>query len=108
MKEQALRSGNGNLFKNGVATSGKLHLTSKYIYHFPHAMNLNRQESKIALEEVDRVHLISHYIMKMLPVPNGLEIILKNGDAMRFVVNGRKRWKRDIEQALDKARQQTI
>lgn len=105
MKEEALRSGNGNLFKNGVATSGKLHLTSKYIYHFPHAMNLNNKKSKIALEEVEDVNLISHHIMKVLPVPNGLELVLKSGESMRFVVNGRKRWKRDIEQALHTARQ---
>lgn len=68
-------------------------------------MNLNNKKSKIALEEVKHVNLISHHIMKVLTVPNGLELVLRSGESMRFVVNGRKRWKRDIEQALRNARQ---
>ncbi|GAB3064958.1 hypothetical protein ACFOU0_13660 [Salinicoccus sesuvii] len=101
MKERTIRSGNGNLLKNGVAVGGKLHLTSEYVYHIPHAMNLNKKQTEIALGEISQVHLISHRIFNLIPISNGLEIVLHSGDTMRFVVNKRKRWKREIEQALE-------
>lgn len=107
MKEKAIKSGNGNLFRNGVAVGGKLHLTSEHIYHIPHAMNLNRRQTEIALWDVASVNLISHHMMKMIPIPNGLEIILQDGESLQFVVNGRKRWKREIERALEKMEQES-
>lgn len=101
MREKAIKSGNGNLFRNGVAVGGKLHLTSACIYHIPHAMNLNRKQTEIPLKDVFAVNLINHHIMKLIPMPNGLEIVLQNGKALRFVVNNRKRWKQEIERALE-------
>ncbi|GAA3728809.1 hypothetical protein GCM10022378_16890 [Salinicoccus jeotgali] len=100
MKEKALKSGNGNLFKNNVPTSGKLHLTSEAIYHIPQAMNLDRKETKIMLEEIEQVKVINFKVLKLIPITNGLQVTLRDGRNMRFIVNGRKRWKKHIEQAL--------
>ncbi|MFB9860368.1 hypothetical protein ACFFLE_04505 [Salinicoccus siamensis] len=100
MKEKALKSGNGNLFKNDVPTTGKLHLTSEAIYHIPQAMNLDRKETKIMLDEIEQVEVINFRVLKLIPITNGLQITLRDGRDLKFVVNGRKRWKKHIEEAL--------
>ncbi|TVT28723.1 hypothetical protein FO441_00130 [Salinicoccus cyprini] len=101
MKEKALRSGNGNLFRNGVSVGGKMHLTTTRIHHIPHAMNLNRKQTEIDLLDVAAVNLISHRIMNFIPIPNGLEVVLQDDASLKFVVNGRRRWKREIERAVE-------
>lgn len=99
MKERALKSGNGNLFKSDVPISGRLHLTSEAIYHIPQAMNLDRKETKIMLDEIEQVKVVNFRVLKLIPITNGLQLTLKDGRDLKFIVNGRKRWKRRIEEA---------
>lgn len=92
-EKSIIHSGSANHFKKGEAVGGKLYLLKDKIQFKSHKMNFQNHELNIKLSDVKEV---SFYNTLGL-IPNGLAIKKNNDDLEKFVVNGRKTWKKEIE-----------
>jgi hypothetical protein len=88
-----------NHLKNREAIGGSLYLLTDRIQFKPHGFNIQNHEMKIELEEIKEIRVFNTLGI----VPNGLELILMNGKIEKFVVDGRKQWREEIEGQKNKA-----
>lgn len=93
-----IHSGGANHFKNGEAVGGKLYLLPDRLQFKSHSFNIQNHEHTI---ELTKIREVSFYNTLGL-VPNGLAIITTDGHAEKFVVNGRKLWKEEIERLVNR------
>ncbi|MCO6173952.1 GRAM domain-containing protein [Flavobacterium sp. NRK F10] len=91
--ETVIRSGGANHFKNGEAVGGKLYLLKDKLQFQSHNFNVQNHRLSINLNQIKEV---SFYNALGL-IPNGLEIKTTDGQTEKFVVNGRRIWKEEIE-----------
>ena len=95
--EKVIHSGGANHFINGEAVGGKLYLLSDKLQFQSHGFNVQNHGQTINLKQIKEVSFFNGYGV----IPKGLAITTLNGQTEKFVVNGRKRWKEQIEKLLD-------
>jgi len=88
-----IRSGGANHFINGEAVGGKLYLLTDKLQFQSHSFNIQNHGQIIDLEQIKEV---SFYNTLGL-IPNGLAVTTLSGQTEKFVVNGRRLWKEEIE-----------
>ncbi|WP_411843559.1 hypothetical protein [Salinicoccus sp. HZC-1] len=103
MEPKTLKSGNGNLWKGRRPIKGKIYLTEKTLHHVPDFSAFHRAERVVVLEEIERVDIGKTMAYGFIPLPNEIAVTLKSGEVLKYIVNGRKRWKMAIEKAAGNA-----
>ncbi len=93
--EPSIHSGGANHFRNVEAVGGRLYLLKDRLQFQSHSFNVQNHGQSIYLSEIKQV---SFYNTLGL-IPNGLAIKKKDGQTEKFVVNGRRIWKEEIEKA---------
>jgi hypothetical protein len=93
--EQILRKGLANLWRGMEAVGGRLWLTSGWLVFRSHAANFQAGVGVWPLDAIVSVEPVN--TLKI--VPNGMEVILMDGERLRFVVNKRGAWMTAITQA---------
>jgi len=88
-----LRSGGANHFINGEAVGGKLYLLTNKLQFQSHKFNVQNHGQTIDLDQIKEVNFYNTLGL----IPNGLEIMTLGGQTEKFVVNGRRFWKEEIE-----------
>ncbi|AWM12825.1 hypothetical protein DI487_02355 [Flavobacterium sediminis] len=91
--ETVIRSGGANHFKNGEAVGGKLYLLKDKLQFQSHNFNVQNHRLSINLNQIKEVGFYNALGL----IPNGLEIKTTDGQTEKFVVNGRRIWKEEIE-----------
>ncbi|GGE43720.1 hypothetical protein EV200_101331 [Pedobacter psychrotolerans] len=95
-QERIIYSGAANHFKNAEAVGGKLYLLNDRLEFKSHGFNIQNHAFNIYLTEIKELN----FYKTLGIVPNGLEIILSNGEVEKFVVNNRSSWKTEIEKSI--------
>lgn len=88
-----VRSGSANQFINGIAVGGKLYLLTDRLQFQSHGFNAQDHGQIIDLKQIN---VVSFYNTLGL-IPNGLAVTTFGGQTEKFVVNGRRLWKEEIE-----------
>lgn len=91
--EPIIRSGGANHFKNAEAVGGKLYLLKDKLLFKSHNFNI---QNHVELIDLTQIKEVSFYNTLGI-IPNGLAIIKTDGQTEKFVVNGRRIWKEEIE-----------
>jgi hypothetical protein len=94
--EEIIRKARANHIQPLEGVGGRLLLTNRRLFFKSHMFNVKTREISIPLEDIIAVETKgSDFISKKL------EIFLKNGSIEEFIVNHRKRWVEEIEQAIE-------
>lgn len=88
-----IRSGGANYFINGEAVGGNLYLLTDKLQFQSHGFNIQNHRQIIDMEQIKYVGFYNTLGL----IPNGLAITTLGGQTEKFVVNGRRLWKEDIE-----------
>jgi len=99
--ETLIKQGSANHWQGWEAVGGNLFLTDQRLIFKSHRLNVQRHETSIELEEVAFVKSRNNFLL----VPNGMSILLRNGQEERFVIWSRKDWITKIRQAKVKREQ---
>ncbi|TCC86470.1 hypothetical protein EZ428_23680 [Pedobacter frigiditerrae] len=91
--EEIILSGRANHFKGAEAVGGKLYLFKGRLEFKSHGFNIQNHEQCIDIASITGVTLYNSLGI----IPNGLQITTKDGKVEKFVINGRKHWKEEIE-----------
>ncbi|MGP3915693.1 hypothetical protein [Nonomuraea sp. 10N515B] len=92
--ETVVHKGVANLWAGPEAVGGRLWLTSRSLVFRSHAVNAQRGVWAWPIEEI----VSTAPVNTLGIVPNGLAVMLRNGDRVRFVVRKRRAWIQVIEQ----------
>lgn len=92
-----VHSGDANHFMKGEAVGGKLYLLTDKLQFQSHKFNIQNHRLIIEIEQIKEVGFYNTLGF----VPNGLAIITMGGQTEKFVVNGRRHWKEEIEKLKD-------
>ncbi|MBC6112421.1 hypothetical protein ACFOG5_10045 [Pedobacter fastidiosus] len=95
-QESIIYSGAANHFKNTEAVGGKLYLLTDRIEFKSHQYNFQKHSFSIGLHEIQALN----FYKTLGLIPNGLEVILKDGEVEKFVVNNRNTWRANIEKQI--------
>ncbi|TMR22797.1 hypothetical protein ETD86_10230 [Nonomuraea turkmeniaca] len=93
--ESVLHKGVANLWAGPEAVGGRLWLTSRVLVFRSHAVNVQTGVWAWPLEEI----VSTAPVNTLGIVPNGLEVVLRNGERVRFVVRKRRAWMQAIQHA---------
>ncbi|MHA0858083.1 GRAM domain-containing protein [Paenibacillus sp. CMAA1364] len=74
-----------NLFRGIEAVGGRLHITNERLIFKPHRINVQTKPLEINIKEIKNIKKTN----TLLLVPNGMKVILDNGQEYRFVVGSR-------------------
>jgi hypothetical protein len=88
-----IRSGGANHFINGEAVGGKLYLLTDKLQFQSHSFNFQNHGQIIDLKQIREISFFNTLGL----IPNGLSVTTLGGKSEKFVVNGRKLWKEEIE-----------
>lgn len=99
MESKTLKAGNGNLWKGLRPIPGKLYLTETVLHHVPNFSAFHRAERTVELEDIDNVEIGTTMAYGFIPLPNEVRVTLKDGEVLKYIVNGRKKWKKAIDEA---------
>nr|WP_319399138.1 hypothetical protein [uncultured Carboxylicivirga sp.] len=91
--EEIIYSGVANHLKNKEAVGGKLYLQKDKLQFQSHNYNIQNHNQKIDIKEIKEISFYNSIGI----IPNGLAIIKRDGKTEKFVVNGRRIWKEQIE-----------
>ncbi|MDG5767825.1 hypothetical protein QA596_10135 [Balneolales bacterium ANBcel1] len=91
--ESIIRSGGANHLKNVESVGGVLYLLEDRIHFKSHKLNVQNHEEIIGIGQVQEVGFYNTLGI----IPNGLSIKKDDDKVERFVVNGRRKWKEEIE-----------
>ncbi|TCD11249.1 hypothetical protein EZ449_07100 [Pedobacter frigidisoli] len=94
-----IHSGGANHFKNAEALGGKLYLLPDRLEFKSHRFNIQNHAFSIGINEIKKIA----FYKTLGIVPNGLEVVLKDGEVEKFVVNNRNLWKENIEKLISKS-----
>lgn len=94
--EPIIRLGGANHFKNVEAVGGKLYLFKDKLQFKSHNFNVQNHGEIIDLNKIQEVNFFNTLGI----VPNGLAIKKNDGQTEKFVVNGRRIWKEEIEKLI--------
>ncbi|MEU7900527.1 GRAM domain-containing protein [Nonomuraea sp. NPDC049152] len=93
--EAVLRKGAANLWRGIEAVGGRLWLTSKWLVFRSHSVNIQAGVWAWPLEEIASMTPVNTLAI----VPNGMEVVLRSDERIRFVVNRRREWMNSIAKA---------
>ena len=96
--EQVIYSGGANHFRNIEAVGGKLYLLPDKLEFKSHNFNIQNHSLIIDLNNIKGMRFYNILWI----IPTGLEIIMTDGHKEKFVVNSRKKWRKEIEIILNK------
>ena len=91
-------SGSAKHNRNGKYKSGQLFLLSDELVFQSHGFHLKNDTTRIGWSEIKEVRSFS----TLLIIPNGLNIITRDGKQERFILNNRREWQEKIEQMIVK------
>lgn len=94
--ETLLHEEGASHFHKYIAVGGKMKLTTSRILFNSHANYNYNHELSLQLKDIASVE----FFKSMLINPNGIAILLKNGDIENFIVDDRKSWKARIDQLI--------
>ena len=94
--EPIIHSGGANHFKNVEAVGGKLYLFKNRLQFKSHNFNVQNHGESIDLNQIQEVNFYNTLGI----IPNGLAIKKNDGQTEKFVVNGRRIWKEEIEKLI--------
>ncbi|GAA3283206.1 GRAM domain-containing protein [Nesterenkonia halobia] len=98
--ETVLKSSNANLQRGAETVGGRLHLTDRRLIFESHAFNIQSGASVVGLGEIVDAEPVWTLFLNSIPVmPNSLAVRTRDGGELRFVLFGRKTWRREILQA---------
>jgi hypothetical protein len=92
--EVLLREGPANRFAGIEGVGGWLYLTDRQLFFRPHAINLHRDDWRVAVADISSAAATRTFGV----IPNGLRVTTATG-AARFVVSGHAAWAEAIAQA---------
>ena len=95
--KEIIHSGGANHFTNGEAVGGKLYLLTDKLQFQSHGFNIQNHGLTIDLKQIEEVSFCNTLGL----IPNGIEITILGGQTEKFVVGGRRLWKREIEKLID-------
>jgi len=95
--ESVLYSGGANHFLRGEGVGGRLYLLETRLVFKSHHFNVQNHIWDIPLIQIQGVRGYSPLGL----IPNGLEIIINEGNRERFVVHSRRKWIEAINKALN-------
>lgn len=98
-ESDVIHSGGANHFKNAEAVGGKLYLLPDRLEFKSHRFNIQNHAFSIGINEIQEIA----FYKTLGIVPNGLEVVLKDGEVEKFVVNNRNLWKENIEKLISKS-----
>jgi len=96
--DEILYSDRANHIYKGEALGGMLYLLKDRLQFKAHNFNVQNQTVAIALSEIKEIQFYN----TLRIIPNGLKLLMPDGETARFVVNNRKQWKEQIEKAGNK------
>lgn len=88
-----IHSSGASHFINGKSFGGRLYLLQDRLQFQSHGINFKKQGTLIYIEEIEEVNFYS----TLGVMPNGLLIRTIDGCTKKFVVIGRRLWKKEIE-----------
>jgi len=91
--EEIILSGRANHFKGAEAVGGKLYLLKDRLEFKSHGFNIQNHQQRIDIANITAVTFYNSLGI----IPNGLQITTSYGEVEKFVINGRKHWKEEIE-----------
>ena len=94
--EKVIHSGGANHFTKGEAVGGKLYLLTDKLQFQSHGFNIQNHGIILEIEQIKEVSFYN----TLGVIPNGLAITTLGGRKEKFVVNGRRLWKEEIEKLL--------
>ncbi|MEV4895556.1 GRAM domain-containing protein [Nonomuraea sp. NPDC055795] len=93
--EAVLRKGRANLWRGPEAVGGRLWLTSKWLVFRSHVVNIQAGVWAWPLEEIASMSPVNTLAI----VPNGMELVLRSDERIRFVVTKRREWMNALAEA---------
>jgi hypothetical protein len=100
--ERIVKEGFANIMRGIEAVGGKLYLTNFRLIFEPHPINFQTDLEIIDIRTIKTINMIWTKVFGILPlVPNSFELELQEVQKVRFVVNGRRKWIKQIEKVLD-------
>lgn len=87
-----IHEGAANHFLGAESVGGKLYLLKDALEFKSHGFNVQNHNLTIYLKDIQEAKTYNLFWF----IPNGLLIILKNGQIEKFVVNGRQNWIKNI------------
>lgn len=92
-----LKSGPANLARGAERAHGRLVLDGRRLRFEPDAGDAQR---RLDITDIKRLERTWTKVLGALPVaPNGLDVVMRNGERFCFTVAGRKAWIEAIEHA---------
>ena len=76
-----------NLFRGLESVGGKMKITDTEIIFTPHKINVQSNPLTINISDIKEVGKRNTFFI----VPNGLSVVVKNGEEYKFVVNNRQK-----------------
>jgi hypothetical protein len=92
--ETIIHSGGANHFVGAEAVGGKLYLLSDKLQFKSHGINIQNHEQEIDLNQIKEIGFYNTLGL----IPNGMSVTTMDGETEKFVVNGRRIWKKRIEE----------
>jgi len=86
--ERVVREGPANHFRRLEAVGGWLYLTNQRLVFKSHRLNIQRHQLSLPLDRI----ATARPSMTAWVIPNGLQVLTKDGRGERFVVEGRGEW----------------
>lgn len=98
--ETVLKSSNANLQRGVETVGGRLHLTDRRLIFESHAFNVQTGASVVALSQIVDAEPVWTLFLGRIPLmPNSLAVRTRERYELRFVLFGRRTWRREILQA---------
>ena len=95
-----LKGGPANLQRGAESVGGKLALDGRRLRFQPHRANAQRDQEVIEITDIKRIDRAWTKLLGVVPIaPNGMDVVMRNGETFRFTVSGRKDWIQTIEHA---------
>lgn len=96
--ENLVKSSGANLQRGWETVGGHLHLTDQRLIFEGHNFNAQSGTSEIPVAELGATELAWTKFLGLIPlVPNTLAVVTKDGADYRFVLGGRRGWKKLLD-----------
>lgn len=101
--ENIIKKGGANLSNVLNAKGGKLYLTNQRLIFIGHGMNIGNDAYTVNLSDIMYAKKAPtiNIMLLFIPVPNAIVIGTNNGKATKFTVTGRKKWLKEISNAVN-------
>ena len=95
-ENEVLFKSGANAMKKLEGVGGTLYLTEKALFHKPHKINIQTDETSIPLDTIKRFETKDDFLI----IRNMLMIITKDDEVFKFRVNKRKVWVNKLNEVL--------